>query len=244
MYLPVLVGACAAYLGGPWAVKILARRRLAALCRHRRAVVLTYDDGPCDSLTPALLDCLRAHGVHATFFAIGRRAAAMPELLDRILDEGHEIGCHSYDHVHPWKCLPWRSLGDMNRGYRALAPWVPGNGLFRPPYGKLTPFTLLASRARGARLGWWTIDARDCDACLPADRGRSAQALLEAGGGVVLMHDWHRSPERIDYVLETTARVLRAAREQALSVCTMRQLLGLPAVAPPVAGRRTTVPVR
>ena len=59
---------------------------------------MTFDDGPSDKLTPKLLDILAEHHVKATFFVIGQNAADYPEIVNRALKEGHEIGNHSWSH--------------------------------------------------------------------------------------------------------------------------------------------------
>ena len=75
---------------------------LGMLCRtttHRRVVALTFDDGPDAEETPRVLDVLKRHGVRATFFVVGERIEAHPELLLRMLSEGHTIGNHTLNHA-------------------------------------------------------------------------------------------------------------------------------------------------
>ena len=100
------------------------------------AVALTFDDGPDPDHAPAFLDELRRLGIVATFFVVGHRARAHPELVRRARDEGHAVGSHSDTHPDPWT-LPLRALSrDYRRGRRAaeaaLGRRVPR---FRPPKG-------------------------------------------------------------------------------------------------------------
>jgi peptidoglycan/xylan/chitin deacetylase (PgdA/CDA1 family) len=191
-------------------------------------VVLTYDDGPGHVLTPRLLDVLAEQGARATFFALGRRATTMPELLDRIVAEGHEVGCHTYDHMNAWH-VPGRAAGrDVHAGYDALAPWIAPDAPFRPPFGKLAPATIAAARERRVPICLWTHDSGDTHAVQPrADT--VIDAVVADGGGVVLMHDFDRDPpepERVDRILELTAGLVVAARRHELSVRTAGELLG------------------
>ena len=101
-------------------------------------MVLSYDDGPGTRLTPALLDLLAQYEVRATFFASGNAVNGNEGILDRIVAEGHELGCHSQEHFNACKRVPTRGVADIRSGYRSLDRWVPANGPFRPPYGKLT----------------------------------------------------------------------------------------------------------
>ena len=100
-------------------------------------VALTFDDGPHPRWTPAVLDLLRRHGVHATFFVIGENVRRHPQIVARILAEGHEIGCHGDS--HSWTTplqRPSRFEGEVRRclgSVRAAAGVTPR--LFRPPIG-------------------------------------------------------------------------------------------------------------
>jgi peptidoglycan-N-acetylglucosamine deacetylase len=182
-----------------------------------RTLVLTYDDGPSDTVTPKLLTLLRHHGAHGTFFMLGRSAKQFPNIADRVTQEGHEIGCHSDQHLNAWKVSPWRAIADIDAGYSALSSWIPPNGTYRPPYGKITLPTYLAIRRRGASIGWWTIDSGDTHNRLPQPQ-KVAETLISQGGGIVLMHDLERSAERNDFVLETTSMLLNVAKREAFNI--------------------------
>src|SRR5579864_5876481 len=80
----------AAYLS-PWLWRKNEARRLRIELGRRRVVALTYDDGPSSGMTPRVLDLLASFNVKATFFMLGQRARAHPQLVDRVLAEGHDI---------------------------------------------------------------------------------------------------------------------------------------------------------
>ena len=67
--------------------------------RHEHAVYLTFDDGPIPEATPFILDTLRDEGIKATFFCVGDNVRKYPELFQRILDEGHQVGNHTHNHI-------------------------------------------------------------------------------------------------------------------------------------------------
>ncbi len=208
----------------PMAARRRQERRLRSMCAASGTLVLTYDDGPGPELTPRLLDLLDARGVRATFFVVGARAATEPELVDRILDEGHEVACHTHDHLNAWLTLPWRGVADVDAGYRSLARWVPEDGTFRPPHGKMTLMTWAALRRRRAPIGWWTIDSGDVrDELPPADT--AVTQATQAGGGIVLLHDADREPERDEFVLQSTELLLDAAEAHGWSVRTFSELI-------------------
>ncbi len=219
--------ACALY-GVPAVARAADIRELARRCGRRGALALTYDDGPGADLTPRVLERLGRRGARATFFALGRRAAEGAALLDRIVADGHEVACHSHDHLDAWATAPWRAVGDLDRGYAALAPWLAADAPYRPPHGRPTLPVWAAARRRGAPLAWWTLDSGDTSAVLPDPAGRVA-ALEQAGGGVVLLHDFDRTgPEaerRAEHVLATTELALDLAARRGWSVVSAGELL-------------------
>jgi peptidoglycan/xylan/chitin deacetylase (PgdA/CDA1 family) len=208
----------------PHGVRLLGEARLRARARRTRSLALTFDDGPGPELTPKLLELLRAHGARATFFPLGMRAELAPEVLDRVAAEDHEIGCHAQSHVNAWLAWPHAVVADVAAGFRTLARWLPPRPLFRPPHGKLALSSWLAARRRRARLGWWTLDSGDTHPELPPPDA-IVRAVARASGGVVLLHDFDRGPERVGYVLEVTRRLLELARAEGLSVVPLGALV-------------------
>jgi peptidoglycan/xylan/chitin deacetylase (PgdA/CDA1 family) len=188
-----------------------------------RVLVLTYDDGPSESTTPAILELLRRHKAKATFFMLGRSAQQNTSVADRIIEEGHDAGCHSHQHLNAWKVDPWSAVADINAGYDKLSSWVAPHGMYRPPYGKMTFPTYWTIRRRGAPVGWWTIDSGDTHSPLPQPN-QVVDRLVRDGGGIILMHDLDRSKDRNNFVLETTALLLNAAEREAFNIKRLSEL--------------------
>jgi len=216
----------------PFAYAKCSALALARWCRHARALVLTYDDGPGETLTPQLLALLRRHQVKATFFPLGRSAVQHPDALDQVAKEGHELACHGNRHCHSWKVWPREALQDIEQGYASLARWMPATALFRPPYGKITLFTWLAVVKRKARIVWWTHDSGDtCAGTLPTVES-VVDGIIQDGGGVVLLHDFDRkgggaNPPRHQFVLDVTRRLIERAASSDLKIMTLGDLLEL-----------------
>jgi peptidoglycan-N-acetylglucosamine deacetylase len=220
-----VLGLSSAYLS-PW---LWRRRRMATIHRSvaaRRVLALTYDDGPHDVTTAKLLDVLGTYGARATFFMLGKHAQKYPAVVDRVVREGHEVGCHTDRHLNAWKVPPWRAIKDIELGYEHLAPWIQRDAAFRPPYGKLTLPTQRAVRRCGASIWWWTIDSGDSHKVLSTP-GKIAENLRDEGGGIVLMHDGaltERSPERNNYTLDVTAALLEVANNEGIRTVTLGEL--------------------
>lgn len=158
------------------------------------AVALTFDDGPDPQHTPAILDELGRLGITATFFLVGRRARAHPELVRRILAEGHAVGSHSDSHPEPWR-VPLRGLARDYRQGRAEVERAAGRPvpLFRPPKGHVDGAGAAAMLAARLRPWLWTIDPHDWEPGIRPDAIVAGVAGLQPGD-VVLLHDAIEGP--------------------------------------------------
>jgi len=194
-------------------------------------LALSYDDGPGPVTTPQMIETLARFGAKATFFLLGCRASLHPEIIDRLAAAGHELGCHTHDHLNAWRHWPWRVAADIDRGYESLRKWVPRDGLFRPPYGKSTPFTRWQLRRRGARVVRWTHDSMDTThGPLPATADIVGRVMRD-GGGIVLLHDFDRArderhnSERRQFVLDVTTGLLSSAVAAGMRIVTVGEYL-------------------
>ena len=153
-------------------------------------LALTFDDGPDEQSTPRFLDVLSRHDVRATFFLLGEMCARYPDLARRLVDEGHEVAVHSYDHRNHLRHTPAATYdqlartADLVQAQSGARPqW------FRPPYGALTTADLVAARRLGLQTVLWTAWGQDWQrTCTPES---VLQEVLGGtlDGGTVLLHD-------------------------------------------------------
>ena len=165
---------------------------------QKRKVVLTFDDGPDATYTPQILDALRQAGVHATFFIIGGNGEAHPDLLRRIVDEGHELGNHTFTHPNISLISPTQFELELSATQRLMASAVGRHSLlFRPPYAEDSePETIdqvrpieLASQLGYLAVGM-QIDPDDWQRPGVDEIVRRTVEGAELGeGNVVLLHD-------------------------------------------------------
>lgn len=196
-------------------------------CRARgtgRRVALTFDDGPDPQRTPAVLDLLARQGVRATFFVVGARAEAHPELVRRMAAEGHVVGNHSY--THSWR-FPLRSLGRTMEELRrtgevlhritGLQP-----RLFRPPFGVTNPTIARAVRRLGLDPVGWSIRSLDTMGQSPE---RVAARILRRlhPGAVILLHERCAGSERLVGLL------VEGLRSRGLEPVTLPELFDIEA---------------
>jgi peptidoglycan/xylan/chitin deacetylase (PgdA/CDA1 family) len=187
------------------------------------AIALTFDDGPEPGVTERLLDTLQAHGLRATFFMIGEKVAAAPELARRVA-EHHEIGHHTYTH-RKLTDLADADVEDELEKTDAIFMEVMGRRAdwFRPPFGALRQDQARRVRARGMRVALWSLDTEDW-------RGGSAAAITERiamhthPGAIVLCHDTRGTAESLD---ATLSRLLDTQRWRPV---TLTELFGAPAL--------------
>jgi len=210
----------------PAAWKIKDIKRLSEKCERERLLALTYDDGPGRELTSRLLKLLEKYEVKASFFLLGRRLRNSVDIPEKLINAGHELGCHSQNHLNAWKIFPWRALKDIKNGYKTLDNWISDSALYRPPYGKITLPVWWMLKQKHAPLAWWTDDCGDTWKTLPVPE-EIVKKILKKGGGVVLMHDFDRDSERMDYVIKTTELLLEGAKEEGIQVIKLGDILHL-----------------
>ena len=170
-----------------WLPQALVCTRIASA---ERALYLTFDDGPDGTCTPVLLDLLREHQACASFFLVGRQVARHPELVQRMVAEGHRLGNHSYTHP-PFAGLPLaRQLEEIDATDRLLAGF---DGVrqhrFRPPRGAFSLPLTLHFAAHGRNLTYWSYNSMDYLRRPPAELIRRMRDTPPRPGDVVLMHD-------------------------------------------------------
>jgi peptidoglycan-N-acetylglucosamine deacetylase len=174
--------------------------------------LLTFDDGPNPRATPAVLDLLKKHNARAIFFVIGSRIRLAPELLARIVKEGHCIGNHSYSHQ---KQLPFFSyIQDLSQCQNIITSAtgvVPR--FFRPPLGHFSPTTIIAPRLLGLKSVLWSRDALDwslrdrCEAEFASAKLLGTVDLVRKLNDIFLFHDDH---DYVESVLEPLLQRLSA----------------------------------
>ena len=163
-------------------------------CADKRAVYLTFDDGPIPEVTPKVLAILARYKVKATFFMVGENIDKHPEVYEQVVQAGHSIGNHSYNHLKGWK-TPFKEY--MENVYC----WPKKTHLFRPPYGKATLRQRIALHRKGYTLVYWDILTRDYDASVTPEQMLRLIQRDTRPGSIINFHDSLKSNERMLEVL-------------------------------------------
>ncbi|MEV4654770.1 polysaccharide deacetylase family protein [Micromonospora sp. NPDC049301] len=156
-----------------------------------RPVALTFDDGPSPAWTPKVLDQLRAARVTATFCVVGQEAQRHPELVRRIVREGHQLCNHSWRHDLDLGRRPVAEIrADLARTNKAIQTAVPGAPVpfYRQPGGRWTPEVLAVAKDLGMRPLHWNVDPQDWDKPTAATIAKRIHSAARPGA-VVLLHD-------------------------------------------------------
>lgn len=164
--------------------------RLPPLGYTKGYVALTFDDGPDPDVTPIVLDLLDRHAAKASFFCIGRRAAAHPEIVRDIVRRGHSVENHTYRHPYAFACYPpyalRREIEKTQTAVYALTGARPA--FFRAPAGLRSPLLDFVMKQSKLRYVSWTRRGLDCLSRNPAAvLNRLTRGL--AAGDVLLLHD-------------------------------------------------------
>lgn len=193
-------------------------------------VALTFDDGPHATLTPKLLDILKARHVKATFFVVGENAVQYPEILKRAVAEGHEIGNHSWNHPNFAKMSEDGVKSQIQRTQEAIekATGITPK-LLRPPYGSVTDHQRhWLHDSLGFKIIMWSVDPLDWKDRNSATVTRRILAGTHPGA-IVLSHDIHAT------TVEAMPNVIDSLAGKGFKFVTVSELLALdqPAAATP-----------
>jgi len=167
------------------------------IATKEKELYLTFDDGPHETATPFVLDQLKQYNAKATFFCIGKNVKDYPGIYARILDEGHAPGNHTFNHLNGWKTKSNLYVKDI-----AEAAKYVDSKLFRPPYGRISPFVSKMLRNKlGYKIIMWHILSGDFDRKLPPEKCTENVLLNAKPGSIIVFHDSTKAWERMSFAL-------------------------------------------
>ncbi len=165
---------------------------------QEKKIFLTFDDGPHPIITMQVLDLLKAYNAKATFFCIGNNVVKYPEVYKRIIDEGHAVGNHTFNHLNGWKTPDELYLNDINKAMEYI-----DSNLYRPPYGRISRFQIqqLLKPKYQMKMIMWSVLSGDFDRDISTEKCLKNVLLSTREGSIIVFHDSEKAAEKMLYAL-------------------------------------------
>lgn len=194
----------------------------------KRQVALTFDDAPDANFTIKVLDVLKREGVQATFFVVGNRVEKHPEVVKRMIAEGHVIGNHSYDHPNFLKLTDAQFREQIQRTDRIIRQYTNYTPSFvRPPYGNITENQILWLASHHRKVINWNVDSLDWKSLSAEEVQTNVLAHVEPGS-IILQHAAGGVGEDLTGTIEALPHIIRKLRNDGVTFVTLPHLIGWP----------------
>lgn len=181
----------------PWWLKKLYPGCTWQMPAGEKKLYLSFDDGPHPLATPFVLNELKKYQAKATFFCIGKNVLEQPVIYRQIIEEGHQVGNHTFNHLNGWKTADGTYLENVSKAKKYI-----DSNLFRPPYGKATKFQLrVISSGQQLLPVMWTVLSGDFDPALTKENCLSNVLRHSGDGSIIVCHDSEKAFDKLQYVL-------------------------------------------
>lgn len=168
------------------------------LPKEEKTVFLTFDDGPIPEVTPYVLDLLREKNIKATFFCVGDNVRKYPALFKQLIDEGHQVGNHTFNHLQGFK----NGL-DYYADNVEKADTLINSIFFRPPHGQFSYFHMWKLR-KNYSIILWDLVTRDYNRKLSGETVFSFVQKYVRNGSIIVFHDSLKAEKNLRYALPKT----------------------------------------
>lgn len=178
-----------------WLRSIIGRDLLWKVKSSSKVIYLTFDDGPIPEVTPLVVEILKSYNWKATFFCVGENVFRYPEVFTLLLEEGHRVGNHTFNHMQAF-----RNPADVYlRNVYKAREWIDSR-LFRPPHGQLTG-SLKRALMKDFTVVMWDVLTYDYDAGMKEEEMLKILKRELRPGSIVVFHDSLKARDRMLKVL-------------------------------------------
>lgn len=172
----------------------------------KKELYLTFDDGPTPDITPWVLDTLKSFGARATFFCIGKNIVNDPDIFQRILDERHTIGNHTYNHLKGWRSKTPDYIENFLLAEKTIQSETRNQKLeivklFRPPYGQIKPQQGSKIMELGYKVVMWDVLSFDWEATITEEDCLNNVLSKSKAGSIIVFHDSVKASRNMKYAL-------------------------------------------
>ena len=196
------------FIKTPWLARKLFSEFTWKVETDQDDIYLSFDDGPHPEITPWVLDQLKTHNAKASFFCIGNNVQKYPDVYNRIIEEGHAVGNHTWSHMNGWKTNRANYLHDIEKATKYIH-----SSLFRPPYGRIRPVQASgvaeAMQTKQARVIMWDVLSGDFDKNYSADQCIDNVLSNYVRGSIVVFHDSEKAFGNLKQALPAVLEHLR-----------------------------------
>ncbi len=161
----------------------------------QQKIYLTFDDGPVPIVTPWILDVLKNAAIKASFFCVGENVVKHPKIYQRILNEGHVVGNHTFNHLDGWKTHTTDYIQNVER-----CAEVVNSKLFRPPYGRLKKSQLKIINQQST-IVMWDVLSGDYDKNTSPEQCLKNVCDTVRNGSIIVFHDSIKAQKNVEYAL-------------------------------------------
>ena len=196
----------------PKIIKLLFFNQVWDIPNSENTIYLTFDDGPTLEITERVLEILDKHQIKATFFCIGDNVRKYPEIVQKILSKHHSVGNHTYSHLKGWKTPTKTYISNSEACEIKLNSLfkIRNSKLFRPPYGKITPWQSYKLRKLGYKIIMWDVLSKDYDANISAEKCYENVIKNVFSGSIIVFHDSNKAKDNVLNSLEKTIETLKS----------------------------------
>lgn len=170
---------------------------------NERAVYLTFDDGPIPDITPWVLDLLDTYNIKATFFMVGDNVRKHPEEFRMVVDRGHRIGNHTFNHIRGFEYLSDNYLANTDKANEQLQ-----TDLFRPPHGHMRWAQYYTLR-KHYKIIMWDVVTRDYSKKKNEHQVLDIVKKYVRNGSIITFHDSIKSEKNLKYALPRSIEWLK-----------------------------------
>lgn len=163
--------------------------------KGKKTVYLTFDDGPIPDITPWVLDLLDQYNIKATFFCVGDNVRKYPEIYQMILNRGHRVGNHTFNHVQGIKKFTRKYIQNAHLAKEYIA-----SDLFRPPHGHMR-FPQFLRLRKLYKIVMWDVVTRDYSKYMSPDNVFNNVKKYTRDGSIIVFHDSIKAEQNMKHAL-------------------------------------------
>ena len=187
----------------PQLIRCLYPSAIWRMDKDKKAVYLTFDDGPIPRVTPWVLDVLDRYGIKATFFMVGDNIRKHPDEFRMVVERGHRIGNHTFNHIRGLSYDINSYLENTDKACRMMM----NTNLFRPPHGYMSPKQYAELKKR-YKIIMWDLVTRDYNRKFTGEQILQKVKKYARNGSIITFHDSLKSEENIRYALPKAIELL------------------------------------